>query len=208
MRWRRRVSDMKGAASFLLVLAFSLLFMAVLRFQARLFQPELQTRPLLLQEERMHALELEFKGAVRSALGASPGSEREEKAKDAASKLAQLEATLEKRWAEEGFSADVWAGVVSEADLRQLPSQLAASRLKCSSCRDWSAWTLDSRGKPAFFVQGFLDLVNGSVRVSRTGSSFLPELYAESFSPKQFVLGVSIYREGSSAVFLVPEGFS
>lgn len=200
---------MKAFASLLVLLAFSMLLAGLMSLSMNASVQQAGTQQRLLQDVRLHAYDLEFKAAVGSALSSAQGLSREERARDAAEKLAVLESFLEARWRAEGADADAWAGIVSDSELRAVPGRLSSS--KCRSCRDWGAWTSDADGKPARFVQGFVDVgppqtLQGA-RVSRTGSSFLPELYASSFSSKRFALGATVKLQGDTAVFVLFEGF-
>jgi len=204
------VIRLKGWASFLLLVGFSTVLLSALAFQYQLQQDHDAFLETLAAQHRLHSVELEFKHAVQSAFHSTPGADRETRIKAVSLKLVLLESFFENALNDDQMDADVWAGAVSERELRELPQRMISEKqaLACSTCRDWFLPTVDSREEPSFYVQGFLDVENNAVRVSRGGASFIPELYGPSFTSDAYALGLSIYFHGHAAVFLAPEGFS
>ncbi len=199
---------MRGFASVVLLIAFCALFASLLQLERSSWKSSSQASRAQLALEQAYYAELEFKQAVHYALSSAEGKSRQEKTGNAALKLAALEKHFEESYGERGIAADLWAGIASDSELRQLKRDFLSSKkaLKCGTCFDLSA---TSSG--VFVAQGFVDVSpSGNIIISRSGSSFIPLLAVRSFSSKKFVLGASFYFPASnvSAVAVAEEGFS
>lgn len=199
---------MRGFASMLLLLAFCALLMSLAQLEASQQESSSASARAQLALEQAHYAELEFKEAVHFALSSARGKSRQEKTADAALKLASLESFFEDSFSKKGIDVDLWAGIASEQELRELKRDSFASKkaLKCLLCFD-----LREVSSGVLVAQGFVDVApSGKMLVSRSGASFIPLLAEHSFSSKKFVLGASFYFPASdvSMVSVAEEGFS
>ena len=206
---RRATAGHRGFISIALVLlfVFPLLRIASMENESLRTTASYRDRALLL--ERRYYAEMDFKEAARQALEAARGNSAEEKAIDAGRKLAALERFLEEKYAKEGVSLDMWAGVIAKEEVDSLRSRMLTEgrALKCELCLDVGAGVAAHDGAVVPLASVFLDASAAPV-VSRNGLYLSPSESARLGSaPGIFAIGASIAAPGIAGIALAPEGF-
>lgn len=206
---------MRGLASVLLVFVVAVGLISLLETYSSERNDALETSSHILELERSYYSKLDFSHSVLQSLshGAAEGTNREEKAENAAARLAELSLFLN----HEG--AELWCGVITDGELEGLPKRISESKkpLKCRHC--WSAEqkTLvtqtfpEKKVKVAHKCLSFLDVdtISGRIGVSKGGLAFTqdPDLVGAQYSG-HFLIGISYYDEktGIGSVAIIPEG--
>ncbi|MFH1448129.1 MAG: hypothetical protein ABIG39_04660 [Candidatus Micrarchaeota archaeon] len=206
---------MRGLASILLVFVAAVALLSLMGVNSSTREHSMQTSSYVLELERIYYAKLDFKHAVLQSLarGASDGNTREERAENAAGKLAALNEYLPRG------EAEIWCGIPTEGELQDLPRRIsrAGKPLKCSSCWSASQKTIVVEQFPVERTSvvhkciSFLDVdkVSGRIGISKGGLFFTKDVdvLGAQFSGK-FVLGVSYYDKvtGIGSIAVIPEG--
>jgi hypothetical protein len=203
----------KGIVSFLLVIAFLYAAVQLWSIENAAASDAALCRRDALALQKKNALELGVKLALRQAMRSATGSERETLARDAAAKIAALEAPLEEYCAARGAACDAWLGAASESEIARAIEKTRSERkpAKCTACFDLSAPALDSKNKPVALARALLDAdaAAKTITVSRNGAASMPLASAALAKPGAACFGATIYfpENNAASVVMLSEGF-
>ncbi|MCX6777671.1 MAG: hypothetical protein NT157_02190 [Candidatus Micrarchaeota archaeon] len=198
------------------LVAFGCLFLLLLlaaaypKFSSRHSEAALAS----LAVQKNYYCSLDFKHAMMQILSSSKSAgDREEIIAKIAERSAEFEQFIERADGE----VDIWCGIVTEAELRALPSRMMqeSKPLKCKNCWDFSKKTfvVDAHGKPrqTYVCSSFFDFdpVANKAGISKGGLALnpSPEVLPKIYSGK-FAIGISIFdsKTNSSYVGILEDG--